>query len=443
MAIELCSVGGYQEVGKNMTAIKIGDRVLIIDMGIHLENYIHYTEDEDICDLTKEELIEAKAIPDSSVIDDWKKKVCAIIPTHAHLDHLGAIPFLAKDYDAPIFGTPYSIEVLKAILSDEKIKIKNPLKPLNPNSSFDLGDGLSFEFINMTHSTPQTVMVAIHTPEGIILYANDFKFDLTPVLGKKPNITRLKELGEMGVKALIVDSTYAPHSKKTPSEAVARALLKEVMMGTDSKGHAIIVTTFSSHIARLKSIVDFGKRMGRRIVFCGRSLAKYVQAAENIDLVNFSKDVRILKYSRQVRRGLAKIPKKDRGRYLIVATGHQGEPKATLTKMVTGELDFAIEKEDHVIFSCTVIPTKTNRENRQKVEELLRHTGARVFKDIHVSGHAAREDLRDLLTIVKPKKVIPAHGEEHMKAALADLASEMGYKKEDILLVDDGQRVLL
>ena len=248
--IDICTVGGYNEVGKNMTAVNVDGEVVIFDMGIHLESYIKYTEDEDIINVDPSELIKVGAVPDITKIEKWKDKVKAIIPTHAHLDHIGAVPYLGNNYDAPILGTPFTIAVLKTILKDEKITIKNKIRTLAPNSVFQLSKNLKVEFINMTHSTPQTVMVALHTKYGIILYANDFKFDRFPTLGEKPNFKRLKELGKKGVLCLIVDSTYSRSCKKTPSESVAKEMLKDVLLGTGNKDKAVFVTTFSSHIAR-------------------------------------------------------------------------------------------------------------------------------------------------------------------------------------------------
>ncbi len=442
--VEICAVGGYNEVGKNMTAIKVGDDVVILDMGIHLENYIRYTEDEDIRNLSAKELIREGAIPDISVIDKWRKKVKAIIPTHAHLDHVGAIPFLSNKFNAPILCTPFTSAVINAIIRDEKIKLKNKIKTLNANSVYHVSKDLKIEFINMTHSTPQTVMVALHTKDGIIIYANDFKFDNYPTLGKKPNFKRLEEIGKKGVLALIMDCTRAQQSVKTPSESVAKEMLRDVMIGTNSKGKAVIVTTFSSHLARLKSIIAFGKKMNRKIVLLGRSLAKYVNAGEEIGIINFSKEVEIVKFGKQIKRRLKKIMKEGKEKYLIVVTGHQGEPKSTLAKMIDKKFDFFFDKEDHVVFSCTVIPTQINIQNRDYIERVLRDYGVRVFKDIHVSGHAGREDLRDLINMVKPKHLIPAHGERSMELALVDLAVEIGYdKKKHVHLMQDGQMLAL
>ncbi len=441
--IEICTVGGYNEVGGNSTAVKIGNEVYILDLGIYLENYVKFTQDEDVADINSNELIKAGAVPDISAISDWKDKVKIIMPTHAHLDHVGALPYLANSFKAPIMCTPFTSEVLKGMLSEDKIKLNSQIKSMSANSFFNASGNVKIEFIHMTHSTPHTVMIALHTKEGIILYANDFKFDLFPTLGKKPNFKRLEELGKQKVLALICDSTYANDARKMPSESVAKQMLREVMLGSDSRNKHVVVTTFSSHIARLNSIVEFGQKMGRKIVFMGRSMAKYVKAAESTGIANFSNKVEILKYSGQIKRQLNKISK-ERGKYLMVATGHQGEPKSVLSKMMNGELKFKFFPEDHIIFSCKTIPTPTNIENREKLESNLRNFNVRIFKDIHTSGHAAREDLRDLINLVKPQHIIPAHGEPRMLNALADLAQEMGYKKgQNVHVMGNGERIRL
>ncbi|MBW2975915.1 RNase J family beta-CASP ribonuclease [Candidatus Woesearchaeota archaeon] len=441
--IEIYTVGGYNEVGKNCTAINVDNEVLLIDLGIHLENYIKLTQDEDIVKISADKLMNAGAVPDISLLDKLKNNVKAIVMSHAHLDHIGAVPYVADEFNAPVICTPYTAEVLKSILKDDKIKLNNEIKPLNLNSFYKVTDNLKIEFLYITHSVPQAALVAVHTQYGIILYANDFKLDLHPTLGKKPNFKRLEELGNEGVIALIVESTYAKEAKKTPSEKVAKEMLKDVLLGVNNKGSIIIVTTFSSHIARLKSIIEFGKKLNRKILFLGRSLAKYVMAAENVGVVTFSKDIEIVKYSKQVEKRLRKIGK-DREKYLLVVTGHQGEPKSVLYKIAKKELKFSLYPEDSVIFSCRTIPTPTNIENRDALENELKQTGVRIFKDIHQSGHAAREDLRDFINLVKPKNIIPAHGSREMREALADLAAEMGYETgRNLFLVKDGHKVRL
>ena len=205
--IEFCAIGGYDEVGKNMNAVRIDDEVLIFDMGLQLDNYIKTCGEEDVENVSAELLIKNKAIPDDTVIKDWQPKVKAIIATHAHLDHIGAIPYLADKYDCPIFGTPYTLEVLKTICKENNFKLKNKFKMMSKNAKYKLSDKITIEFINVTHSIPETIIAAIHTPEGKILYANDYKFDMFPTFGKKTPPERFKNLGK--VLALIVDSIYA------------------------------------------------------------------------------------------------------------------------------------------------------------------------------------------------------------------------------------------
>jgi|TARA_B100001971_G_C18246416_1_gene574586 ribonuclease J len=439
--IEIYAVGGYNEVGKNCTAIDVDGEVLIIDLGIHLENYIKLTEDEDIVKIDANKLMDVGAVPNVSVLEKVKKNVKAIVISHAHLDHVGAVPYIADKFKAPVICAPYTAEVLKSILRDDKIKLNNEIKTLNINSYYKVSENIKIEFIHVTHSIPQAALVAVHTKYGIILYANDFKLDLHPTLGKKPDFKRLEEIGKEGVIGLIVESTYAGDAKKMPSEQVAKEMLKDVMLGTNNKDNLIIVTTFSSHIARLKSIIEFGQKLNRKIVFLGRSLAKYVKAAENVGIVSFSNKIQIVRYSRQIERMLKKVDK-DRKKYLVVCTGHQGESKSVLYKIATGKFKFNLYPEDNVIFSCTTIPTPTNIANREVLENELKQTGVRIFKDIHQSGHAAREDLRDFINLVKPKNVIPSHGTKEMKEALADLGVEMGYKVgKNMFLVNNGSNV--
>ncbi|MFH1408320.1 MAG: RNase J family beta-CASP ribonuclease, partial [Nanoarchaeota archaeon] len=422
---EILTVGGYNEVGRNMTAVKVENDVFLFDMGVQLENYIRLNEDEDIADLNPEMLIKENAVPNITVLKDWQKKVRLIVPTHAHLDHIGAIPFLASRFNAPIVCTPFTRAVIKAMLNNENMKLPNKIKDMGVNESMPLPNGLKLEFINVTHSTPQTIMAVLHTPRGAIIYANDFKFDMYPTLGQKPNFKRLEQLGKKGVLALIVDSTYSRLAQKMPSESVAKEMLRDVMLGTNARGKAIIVTTFSSHLARLKSIIEYAKQLNRRVIFLGRSLARYTLAGEEVGIVNFSKQVEIIKYSSKINRRLRKVMAEGKEKFVLVVTGHQGEPRSTLPKMARGEMDFKFDKEDHVIFSCTVIPTPTNQVNRAELEKELRAKDIRIFSDIHVSGHAAREDLRDLINLVKPKHIIPAHGGLEMRAALAELAEHM------------------
>tara|TARA_Y100000310_G_scaffold342247_1_gene444634 strand:- start:41126 stop:42454 length:1329 start_codon:yes stop_codon:yes gene_type:complete len=438
--IEIYAVGGYNEVGKNCSAINVDGEVVVIDLGIHLENYIKLTEDEDLVKINADKLMAVGAVPNISVLDKIKDKVKAIVIGHAHLDHVGAVPYIADKFNAPVVCAPYTAEVTKSILKDEGIKLKNEIRTVNINSYYTVSDNIKIEFVHITHSIPQAALVVVHTKYGVIVYANDFKLDLHPTLGKKPNFKRMEEISKENVIALVVESTYSPDQRKMPSEQVAKEMLRDVLLGTDNKDNLIIVTTFSSHIARLKSIIEFGKKLNRKIIFLGRSLAKYVKAAENIGIVNFSKDVEIVKYSRQIERKLKKVDN-NRKKYLLVTTGHQGEPKSVLYKIAKREFKFDLYPEDNVVFSCRTIPTPTNIANRDALENELKQTGVRIFKDIHTSGHAAREDLRDFINILKPRNIIPSHGNKNMRDSLAELAVEMGYKTDqNIFLLNNGQK---
>jgi ribonuclease J len=426
--MEICTVGGYAEVGKNMTAVKVGDDVIVIDMGFFLPALIDFEEEGgDRKTISADGLIKMGAIPNDKVIDSWRKSARAVVLGHGHLDHVGAVPYLAQKYNAPVIGSPYTIEVLKNMVKDDGLNIKNELKPLNLNSTMKVAKNVEIELINMTHSTPQTAMIAIHTREGTVLYANDFKFDNHPIIGKKPNIKRLQQLGRDGVKALVVDSIYAADERKTPSEKVAREMLKDVMLGTNNENNAVIATTFASHIARLKSIYDFGVELDRKVLFMGRSMMKYIAAAEKLNLVKFQK-AQVIGYASKIKKKLKEVEREGRSKYLIVCTGGQGEPGSVMSRMVTNQLPFEFHADDHAIFSCKTIPVAINQANRAMLEGRLRQKKVRIFTDIHVSGHAGREDLRDLINMVKPQHIIPAHGSLPMLTALGDLAVEMDYE---------------
>ncbi|MEK6822561.1 MAG: MBL fold metallo-hydrolase, partial [Nanoarchaeota archaeon] len=325
------AVGGYGEVGKNMTAIKVDDDVVVIDMGFHMPNYIKYTEGEEEKDFYRaEDLIKVNAIPDTALMEDWIPNVRAVVISHAHLDHIGAVPYLAPKFKAPVLGSPYTMAVIKAILRDNKMRVPNQLRTVALNSTYRIHKDLSLEFIGVTHSIPHQCFIALHTKYGVILYALDFKYDNNPVVGDRPNYAAMKRIGDKGVIVAMVDSLYSHEEKKTPSESVVKEMLRDVMMGTSSKGNAVIVTTFASHIARLKTIMDFGKQLNRKIVFLGRSLAKYVDAAESIKMVNFSKGMAGFgKYGKQTRSLLNRIEREGAHKYLLVVTGHQGEPRST------------------------------------------------------------------------------------------------------------------
>ncbi|MBU4501038.1 MAG: RNase J family beta-CASP ribonuclease [Nanoarchaeota archaeon] len=442
--MEIATVGGYREVGKNMTAVKVGNDAVVLDMGFYLPSLIDFEEEGgDRSEISTNELKNIGAIPDMSVINAWRKNVRCIGLGHCHLDHIGAVPYLSNRFpNATIMGTPYTLEVLRTMILEEQIKMDNKFKIIQPNADAKLAKNLKIEFINMTHSTLQCTMMAVHTKEGVVLYANDFKFDNHPIVGKKPNLKRLKELGEKGIKALVVESIYAGRHRKTPSEKVAREMLKDVMLNTENEGNLIVASTFASHIARLKSIIDFGEQLNRQIVIMGRSMHKYITSAENLKLINFSQRADILGYSRHIKKKLKEIEKQGRGKYLIICTGGQGEPGSIMQRMATNQMPFEFQKDDHVIFSNKIIPAEINKIHRAELEEQLQKKKTRIFSDIHVSGHAGREDLRDLIKITNPEHLIPAHGDQQMLKSFAQLAEDMGYHRKKNVHVMDDEKIL-
>ena len=445
MRVEIIGVGGYNEVGKNMTVIKVGDEAVILDIGLYLPSLVDFDASSgDRRNLTPKGLQRIGAIPDDSIVSSYAGKVRAIVSSHCHLDHIGAIPYLEDKYNCPIIGTPYTIEVLRSLVRDERINLKNKLLPTKTGSIVKVSRNIGVELIAVSHSTLDAAIIAIHTPEGVIVYTNDFKLDNKPFLGNKPNMKRLKELGSSGkVLALVVDSLYSNRAGKTPSESVAREMLKDVMLGAENKGHAMLFTSFASHMSRLKSAIEFGKKLDRKIVFLGRSLAKYTKAAEAIGLVNFSKDAEITTYSRQVVKKLHEIEKK-RDRYLIISTGNQAEPNAILTRIGDHRLPFKFVHDDHIIFSCVTIPVEPNITNRAKLEKQLIQRGVRLYKDIHVSGHGSREDMRDMIDILRPELVIPGHGGKDITNGAQPVAEMVGYTSgKDFKYLTNGKKIIL
>jgi ribonuclease J len=439
MAIEICAVSGYAEFGKNMTAVKVGDEVVLLDCGLHIENYVSYTEDEEFVDVNVMQLIEKNAAPDISEIEDWHDKVKAIVISHVHLDHIGAVPYIADKFDAPIICTPFAAEVLKDILDSEKRRIPNKIQVVQVNGSKNISKNIRIELVNITHSTPESTAIVIHTPEGKVVYMSDFKIDASPTLGKKTNIKRFEEISKEGVAVMIIDSTNARDAGKTPSESVAKEMLRDVMNSLRGKT-GILVTTFSSHLARLKSILELGQKMNRKVLFLGRSMSRYITAGEACGIIKFTDRAEVIKYPNQIEKALKKVAREGKEKYLLVVSGHQAEPRSTLSKIVGRTLDYALDPRDYVIFSCRVIPTPTNKSNRALMEKSLAKQGVHIFKDIHQSGHGAREDLKEIIEIVQPKHIIPAHGILEMRVALAEIARSMGYDSAHIHIISDGER---
>jgi ribonuclease J len=443
--LKIHPIGGYDEVGKNMTALESGEDVILFDMGLYLPAIVGVNEKEKIP--TENGMRSLGALSDDHYLDkkNLRPKVRAIAVSHAHLDHVGGVQYQAQRYKAPVLSTPFTIELLKKLIADNGGSIPNKLISVNPNGA-QIVNGMSkhkVEFINITHSTIQCTMIAVHTKDGIILYANDYKFDNTPVMGEKPNYKRLKELSKIGIKALVADCLYAKDDRKTASEKIARDLLEGVLFTTENYKSGMIITTFSSHIARLKSITEFGKKLNRKVIFLGRSLNKYVSSAIKVGQCPFKNQIQIATYRNQLERILKQANKK-KSEYLIVCTGHQGEPGSILDRISRNKLPYKISPDDHIIFSSKTIPTPINEKSRQDLENRLKKFHPRIFDNVHVSGHGGREDLRDLIKLTNPEHFIPSHGDFSKTKPGLDLAIEMGYKKNyNAHLLSNGKELIL
>jgi len=430
--VEIWPVGGYSSFGKNMTAVRVGDEVVILDMGASMDKMVLLEERgiEEPAKLGPKDLILAGVIPDDAqLFKEWGHMVKVIVISHAHLDHLWAAIKLAEKYKCPLLMTPFTAEVLNNIIKNEKISFKSKVIRMNAGSHYKVSDKLKIEFVHMTHSTPQTVMTVLHSSEGRILYASDWKFDEYPTLGHRTNYERLRHLAKEGIDLMICDSTRVGEERRTFSESIAKEMFKDILFWTENKSNAIFVATFASHVARVNMLVNMAKELKRHPVILGRSMVNYVSAAERIKLVNISKSAKIYTYKGQIAAALKDV-ERNREKYFVICTGCQGEPHSVLNKIATGQFKFNFKPEDQVIFGASVIPTAVNRANRAELDKRLKEMHVRIFTDIHVSGHAAREDIRDFIKIMKPKHYIPTHGDPAMIFSAIDLARELGYVLE-------------
>lgn len=441
MSVEVIAIGGYEEVGKNMSAVKIGEDVVIFDMGIHLDR-VHIHEDTDMARMHSLDLIERGIIPDDTLMKEVDGKVRAIVFTHGHLDHIGAVGKLAHRYEAPLIGTPYTMGLIeKTIKSEKKFKVNNPLQVLNPGEKIQLSPDITLEFVHTTHSLPQTVNAALHTSEGIIVYANDFKFDNHQMLAPPPDYNRLRELGRQGVLALIVETTRMTEKQevKTYSEKVARLNLEDIMLQALTEKEGMIITTFSSHIERIQAICNIANQSDRQIMLLGRSMERFGSIAEKLGILDLPPTASIFGSPKGVNRALAHADAK-REDYLLVTTGHQGEVDALLPRIANNKTNFQVQRGDNVLISAPIIPSPMNIANRNVMEKRLKTSGARIYPNIHVSGHAGPEDHRDYIRMLNPEHIIPAHGDLEMLAAYTELAEEEGYKMgNNIHLLRNGQ----
>ncbi|MCK5660006.1 MAG: RNase J family beta-CASP ribonuclease [Methanosarcinales archaeon] len=442
--IGIIAVGGYNEMGRNMTAIRVGEDIVVFDMGLRLD-MVQINEDVEVDKMHSLDLIKMGAIPDDTIMTKVDGNVRAIVCTHAHLDHIGAIPKLAHRYKAPIIGTPFTTAVIKEqIKGEQKFKSSNEIVTVNAGSSYEINADLTVELIRVQHSTIDCAFAALHTPEGTVLYGNDFKMDRTPTLGEAPDFKRLRKLSKENVLAMITESTNSMITGKTPSEQIAKDMARDVLLGTEESESGVVVTTFASHIARINALIEIAEEMGRTPVLMGRSMEKYVKLAEGVGQVELPDNLEMYGNRKTINNAFKRIMAEGKEKYLPIVTGHQGEPGAIMGRIANGETPYRMDKGDKVVFSANVIPTPMTRANRNTVEVKLKMQGARIYDGIHVSGHACKEDHWELLRTISPEHVIPAHGNLTMHSAYLEMAEDAGYMLgENAHILRNGEELLL
>lgn len=442
MDIEIIAVGGFDEVGRNMTAVRCGKEIVIFDMGLRLDQIMIH-EDAEIENMHSLDLIQMKAIPDDTMMNTVEGTVRAIVCTHGHLDHIGAIPKLAHRYNAPIIASPYTIELIRQqIAGEQKFGVNNKLFALKASQRYTISQNLVLEFIRVQHSIIETVAAALHTPNGAIVYLNDYKLDRTPVIGDPPDFARFRQIGKEGVLALIDECTNIEMKGRTPSERIARDIVRDTITSYEDDKNAIIVSTFSSHIARIKTIAECAHEIDRKPVLIGRSMERYSATAEQMKLVAFPSSLSMFGNRKSIDRTLRRMMKAGKEHFLPIVTGHQGEPGSILTRIVQEDTPYRIERGDKILFSAKVIPNPMNYGQRYLVETRLKMKGARIFDDLHVSGHAYREDHYEMVHHLNPEHIVPSHGGINLTGSYAQFAGELGYTlHNDLHILSNGQRV--
>ncbi|MBO4251154.1 MAG: ribonuclease J, partial [Clostridia bacterium] len=410
-------LGGVGEIGKNMTALEYGKDIIVIDAGLTFPN-----ENMPGVDLV---------IPDVSYLAQNKSKIRGIVITHGHEDHIGGLPYILNDINAPVFGTKLTLTLIESKLKERKIG-DAMLNCVKAGSVIKLGC-FTVEFINVNHSIAGAVALSITTPVGVVFHSGDFKIDYTPVAGDTIDLTRISEIGKKGVLLLMADSTNVEREGFTMSESVVKDTLDHVF--SDNAGRRLIIATFASNVHRLQQILDLAKKYKRKVAFSGRSMINIADAAEKIGELKIPDNLIV---------DVEKTASFKDGQIVIVSTGTQGEPMSALTRMASGEFNkVKIGNNDTVVISASVIPG--NEKMIYGVINNLYRLGAEVIYEslepIHVSGHALRGELRTLHSLIKPRFFVPVHGEYRHLKKHARLAEEMGLKSSDILIAEIGDTV--
>ena len=412
--IQIISLGGLGEIGKNMTVIRYQDTIVVIDAGLMFP---------------EEELLGIDVvIPDITYLLENKEKVKAVLLTHGHEDHVGALPYLLKEMDIPVYGSRLTLGIVEGKLKEHDLNNEN-FHVVKPRDVLKIGP-FEIEFLRVSHSIPDAMGIAIHTPMGIILHTGDIKLDQTPVDGQVVDFRKLAELGEKGVLVMLGDSTNADKPGFTMSEKVVGNTFDDLFGKCEGR---IIVTTFASNVHRIQQVLCTAQRYGRKVSIVGRSMVNNVKISHELGYMDVPEGILI---------EMEEINNYPPNEVVIVTTGSQGEPMSALTRMATVDHRWvSIEAGDTVIISATPIPG--NEKLVAKTVDLLFRQGAEVIYEktmgVHVSGHASQEELKILLNLIRPRYFIPVHGEYRHLMKHAKLAESLGIPRSRIFVAENGQ----
>jgi ribonuclease J len=413
LALEIIPLGGTGEIGKNLNLVRCDGEALIIDCGISFPGE----------DLPGVDLV----IPDPEYLLTIRDELRAILLTHGHEDHVGALPYLLPRLgELPIYGTPLTLALIEQKLRERRLNAA--LNPVTPGTPFQVG-GITVEPIRVTHSIPDCVAYALRTAEGIVVFTGDFKFDHTPVDGERTDFNHLARLGDEGVLLLLSDSTNAERSGWTPSESAVSDSYYTLFANAQGR---ILITTFASNIHRLQQAIDMAQLYGRKVVVLGRRMEQNVDIAVQRGYLRVESGVLI---------SARQIDDYSPDQILVLTTGSQGEPLSALSQIAADEYPrLKISPGDTVILSATPIPGNESLVWRT-VNRLVR-LGAKVYHDgiapVHVSGHASQEELKLMISLLKPRYLAPVHGEPRHQAAYFELARQMGYRDDQMFMLENG-----
>lgn len=414
--LKIIPLGGLHEIGKNITVFEYENEIIIVDCGLS------FPED----DMLGVDLV----IPDITYLERNVDKIKGLLITHGHEDHIGAVPYLLKKINIPIYATKLAAGLIRNKLEEHKLLRSTKLIEVTQGQTVKLGKNFQVEFIRSSHSIPDSVMLAINTPVGTVLHTGDFKVDYTPIDGKLMDFGRIAELGNKGILALMSDSTNAERKGFTMSESSVGEVFDKLFLHCTKR---IVVATFASNVHRVQQIVNAAVKYGRKIAVCGRSMINMIETARELGYIECPENIFI---------DIDMIKNYTDDQLVIITTGSQGEPMSALTRMAAGDhRKVTITPNDLVIISATPIPG--NEKFVSKVIDDLMQIGAEVIysslEDIHVSGHACQEEQKLILALSKPKYFIPVHGEYRQLIAHSETAQSMGIEKENIIMMSNGR----